>query len=166
MHWFRQGLNRLMNLFAAYAPRNSSHVQGLVKILIEPSIKPSPVVAETVWAKSMGDQLYQIENIPVFSSHYHFHDIVACEDVGDGSLIVRELRQSSGNKTLRIQLARELGKATYSRLTNELGQLGVDWVIGFTGACAFNISPRVDEGNVRELLLSKIGEKKFYFVRE
>jgi hypothetical protein len=124
------------------------------------------VTGEVVWAKPIGNQLYQIDNIPVFSDEYHLHDIVACEDTSNGTLVARELKQASGNRTLRIQLTKTLSNPVYERLAQRLKQVEVEWATGFTGACAFNLRPNVDDAKVRELLLSEIGNNKFYFLNE
>ena len=159
---FKRAQAKLAALFKP--PYDADQLLGMVKVFIEPSAGSDLVAGETVWAKSVGESLYKIDNIPVFSEAYHLGDIVECEDSKEYSLVVRRLKQASGNRTLRFQLAQQPNERDWKRLTGRLAQMGVECVIGFTGTCAFNLRPGIDAEEVRTLLVSELGEDKFQFL--
>lgn len=77
-------------------------MSGLSKIRIDLTQYPDmPVSGEVLWAKSLGNSLYCLQNIPCFALGYGEGDIVRCEDV-NGSLTVRSLEVDRGNGVIRI----------------------------------------------------------------
>jgi len=75
---------------------------------------------ESVWAKSLGDDLYEIESIPFCAYGLNYGDVVrATPDGPDQKPEVRSVVSMSGNQTLRVsfcdKLSREEQAATCSR---------------------------------------------------
>lgn len=58
---------------------------------------------ESLWAKHLGDDLYEIQNIPFCAYGLNCGDVVrATPDAPDQSPEVREVVRRSGNRTLRV----------------------------------------------------------------
>ena len=58
--------------------------------------------AEGLWSVSLGDQLYQLQNIPFYAEHLNAEDIVFCDEPLDAQPVIQKLLQKSGNRTLRV----------------------------------------------------------------
>lgn len=72
------------------------------KIQIDLSEYPNtPVAGETLWAKPIGGDHYQLCNIPSFAFGYGEGDIVRCEEI-DGELRVKNLVRSLENGVIRV----------------------------------------------------------------
>ncbi len=82
---------------------NNDRDPKLVKILyVIPDGEEDAGAGEGLWAYSLGNQLYELQNIPVFAEHLNVEDIVRCEEPSDSIPIIRELVKPSGNRTLRV----------------------------------------------------------------
>lgn len=58
---------------------------------------------ESMWAKFLGDDLYQIENVPFYAYGLNYLDIVrATPDSPDLKPEIREVVKASGHRTLRV----------------------------------------------------------------
>lgn len=58
--------------------------------------------SESLWAYSLGNQLYELQNIPFFAEHLSVEDIVRCKETDDDLPVIEELVKRSGNRTLRV----------------------------------------------------------------
>jgi hypothetical protein len=76
--------------------------ENLAKIVVRlPSDAPGE--SESLWAESLGNDLYRLRNSPWFAFGLHFHDVVRAVPDGPGELPrVREVVRRSGHKTLRV----------------------------------------------------------------
>ena len=62
----------------------------------------APSATETLWARSLGDDLYQLDNTPWYARGCALGDIVRCVG-GEGELpAFSEVVRPSGNRTIRI----------------------------------------------------------------
>jgi len=60
-----------------------------------------PVAAETIWVRRLGDDLFQVDNVPFFVKLIAYHDRV--EGDFEGNLLnFRRLAQPSGYATVRV----------------------------------------------------------------
>lgn len=62
---------------------------------------------ETLWAYSLGNQLYELQNMPFFAVHLNIDDIVFCDESADSLPIINRLIKWSGNRTLRVAFTDE-----------------------------------------------------------
>ncbi len=75
----------------------------LVKILyVIPDGEEDAGSGESLWAFSLGDQLYELQNIPVYAEHLNVGDVVLCDEPNNSIPIIREVVKRSGNRTLRV----------------------------------------------------------------
>jgi hypothetical protein len=81
---------------------DDSREEQLVKIHLElPNHKGSG--GESLWAKPLGNSLYELRNSPWFAYNLHFRDVVlAMADSPDKKPEIIKVVQRSGHKTLRV----------------------------------------------------------------
>jgi hypothetical protein len=106
---------------------------------------------ESLWAKSLGDDLYEIQNVPFCAYGLNCGDVVrATADAPELKPEVREVVRRSGNQTIRanFKLANEL----QGQHIEAIKQLGA-WVerANPTFIC-INVPPEVSYVKVREYL--------------
>jgi hypothetical protein len=126
----------------------------------------APSATESLWAKSLGNGLYEIDNTPWYVRGYALGDIVRCEEQ-DGELpLARELVNASGNLTVRVFVPagpeREMRK---QRITDTLRGygcmfegMGVD-----KGLIAVTIASTSDRGVILQYLNELEVSKKAYW---
>src|SRR5262245_23662456 len=84
--------------------------ERLVKVLVE--LRDATFETESLWAKPLGGDLYEIRNSPWFAFDLHFYDIVrAVPDQPDEKPRIIEVVRRSGHKTLRVLFAPEVKQA-------------------------------------------------------
>ena len=80
----------------------SSHVRVRICVHDVPGI-----AGETLWAKPLGNDRFQIANVPLFAEGINFGDVVlVCSD-GDMGLTVRSVVERSGHRTVRVTVSME-----------------------------------------------------------
>ena len=82
---------------------------------------------ESMWAKPLGNDLYQIQNIPFFAYGLNYLDIVKV-DSSDETIkpVVLEVVEPSGFMTLRIVFMDGFEEQAQSELFNELMQFKIE----------------------------------------
>jgi len=131
----------------------------LVKILyIIPEGEEDAGQAEGLWAFSLGNQLYELQNIPVFAEHLNVEDIVHCDEPADTKPIIRELVARSGNRTLRVIFRDETPDETCIDIIWELIQHGIAYEKSASKSYSFNVAPKDDYIWARDFLRAKDAE--------
>jgi len=71
---------------------NEKEKQELVKIsYLIPEGEDYAGKVETLWAYSLGDQLYELQNIPLYAEHLNVEDIVLCDESADSLPLINKL---------------------------------------------------------------------------
>lgn len=84
-------------------------VQVLAKVFyIVPEGEEDEGRGESLWAYSLGDQLYELQNIPVYAEHLNIGDVVQCRESNDTLPVIQKLIRKSGNRTLRVIFREEI----------------------------------------------------------
>lgn len=80
---------------------------------------------ESLWAEVVDQEkgLYRLDNVPFFVTSYSLGDIVLAE-MEEGQLVVKGLKEESGNTTLQIMLLQADMKCAVQQT---LEKLGCDW---------------------------------------
>lgn len=92
------------------------------KVMVAFSNHPSGIASESFWADFVGDELYEIRNIPFYSYGINYQDLVSVEDK-DGILVVKEVVKRSGHHTVRVVFKDgKSAKSNYSRLIEFKGE--------------------------------------------
>lgn len=100
---------------------------------------------EGIWAKSLGEDLYQIDNIPFHAYGLNYGDIVkAIEPSPDLKPQVKEVVTPSGHRTLRIMFEKNLTEQQQTPFLNEIKEMGVGVERNNRIFVALDIPPEVD----------------------
>ena len=110
---------------------------------------------ERMWAKFLGDDLYEIDNIPFFAYDLHYGDVVRAlaQDEQTVPVIVRIVRRS-GHKTLRVAFDESTTDAQRADLIARLEGQGVIGEKMRGRFCAFSVPPERDYQTVCDLLFA------------
>lgn len=128
----------------------------LVKIVyIIPETEEDAGLAEGLWAYPLGNQLYQLQNIPVYAEHLNVEDIVRCEEPPDARPVIQEVVEWSGNRTLRVIFQDEAPDETCVDIIWELAQHGIQYEKPVFKRYMFNVTPHQDYNWVRDFLQTK-----------
>jgi uncharacterized protein DUF4265 len=129
----------------------SAAEEGLVKVFVE--LHDAPFQTESIWAKPLGDDLYELRNSPWYAFDLHFHDVVRAipNEVGEKPRIDEVVRRS-GHKTLRVYFSPDVTEAKRVKLLERLHR----WR-GFHENCdgrlyAVDVEPDGDYGAVCDQL--------------
>jgi hypothetical protein len=80
---------------------------GLDKLRVELPNHPH-VTGETLWAKHLGDDLYELRNIPFHAYGLSFRDVVVASAPAPGEApIIRRLHRVGGHRTVRVCFTEE-----------------------------------------------------------
>ena len=110
---------------------------------------------ETLWAYSLGDDRYKLDNVPLFAYGVSWHDVVyAPYDPDEQRAAFRSVVSKSGNRTVRIifDIPAELGNGS-RQLVDELVALGCSYEGFDSTMIAVNIPPEADFDAVVDLLV-------------
>lgn len=78
---------------------------------------------ESLWAKPLGDDLYQIENVPFFAYGLNYQDIVrATPDSPELKPEIREVVEPSGHQTIRVIFDKTTDREHQVKLLESLEQ--------------------------------------------
>lgn len=124
--------------------------ERLEKILIElPPDHWSGHGGERVWAKPLGDALYEVRSMPWYAYDINWGDVVRCEGMSPADLpIVAEVVRSQGHLTLRVYFE-EIKDADRERMLDEIVGRGATYENADDMMYALDLEPDV---NSQELL--------------
>jgi hypothetical protein len=81
--------------------------EKLVKVRVELPNHPR-VGGESMWARPLGDDRYEVRNTPFFAYGLNFHDVVeAIEDPPGTKPLIRRVSQPGGHRTIRVMFTDE-----------------------------------------------------------
>ena len=76
---------------------------------------------ESMWAESLGQDLYRIRNVPFFAYGINFYDVVrATTDSPELKPEIREVVEPSGHRTLRLIFKRNVDREKQVALLDQL----------------------------------------------
>jgi hypothetical protein len=108
---------------------------------------------ESMWAVELGDDLYELRNVPFHAYDLNFGDVVyATADSPDLKPEIRRVVRRSGNQTLRVLFAKDQSEETMLSLLHSLKPLEVSFERGKDRFFALDLEPSADVQRVREVL--------------
>ena len=111
---------------------------------------------ETLWAKPLGNDLYELDNTPWYAYGVSWKDVIEARPSGPDAFpeFIRVVRKS-GYRTIRLILEPPADKAAESqRILDRLVELGCSFE-GATGSyVGIDIPPQVDLEDVRRFLIT------------
>jgi len=144
-------------------------LSDFAKIFFELAVTDNwpPVSSESVWAESLGNDLYRLDNIPFFARGVALEDILEAKPLNE-ELVFRKVHRHAGHSTYRI-IPRNVTESA-DTIVHELELLGCD-VERYTASSllAVDVPPSSDVSAVYAMLKcleldDVIGfEEGFYF---
>ena len=81
---------------------------------------------ESMWAKPLGDNLYQIENVPFYAYGLNYKDIVLATPDSEGVIPeIRKLIEPSGHRTFRLFFEKHVNKGEQEEILNSMKNLKI-----------------------------------------
>jgi hypothetical protein len=121
----------------------SSPTEGLVKIVA--NLSEDGVDGESFWAKPLGDDLYELNNVPFRAYDLHAFDIVrAIAPQPDRIPEIVAVVRRSGHKTLRVLIEESTPSDEASRLLETLNTMKPFYEQASQRFYAFDVEPEVD----------------------
>jgi hypothetical protein len=126
--------------------------EGLTKIYVELPHHPS-VAGESMWALAVGENRYELRNIPFHAYGLNFLDVVEAVAVADDERpVVRRLIRRSGNRTLRLCFDESALLEERVPLLRQLRPLGASFEGASQSYYAIDVPPEGDyEGVLKQL---------------
>jgi N-acetylglutamate synthase/N-acetylornithine aminotransferase len=124
----------------------------LTKIHIEVTGNES-CSGESLWAKSLGDDLYQVVNTPWYATDPHWGDIVrAVAKSPELKPSILEIVQRSGHKTLRVLFTDQVSDTEEQQVLNHLNSMCANYEKARTRVYAIDVRPEADYGPICDFL--------------
>lgn len=131
--------------------------EPLVKVFI--NLQPADwhqYNTESVWAKPLGENLYQIRNVPFYAMELS-HDDVVYASLADDVLIAQTVEGRGGHSTYRFIVMDGITDEQWAPYWHLLEEIGCTYERGGARLFAVDVPPRTDIYKVYELL--DAGEK-------
>ena len=114
---------------------------------------------ETFWAEPVGEDLYQLRNVPFFAYGLNFLDVVrAAPGATDSELRIISLDRPSGHQTLRVIFTPETEAPLQEEVLSPLDGFGATAERYNASACSVDIPPTGDFNAVFELFEEQEGK--------
>ena len=135
-------------------------LEGMSKIRLCGS---RPEDTETLWAFELGDGRYRLDNLPWFAYRVSVGDVIAARLGEDGILVMTEVLEKSGNRTIRLigETDEHDGQwtARFATLMQEVQRLGC----GYEGANPRYLAVNIPVGVDLELVGALLDEAAIQF---
>ena len=112
------------------------------QVKIRFNLHGNPVGGETVWAESLGNDLYRLLNVPYHAMGYAENDIVRCIQQDDWAEVI-EVEQHSGNGTVRIMFA-DSNSSKAQHILKELVSVGCTYERASSKLVSVTVPPTLD----------------------
>jgi hypothetical protein len=108
---------------------------------------------EYIWARPLGDDLYELQNVPFLAYGLNHHDVVKATAEAPGlAPEIRRVVVPSGHRTVRIFFARRLSRGRRLGLLQRLVRLSVGYEKNPAGYFALDVTCEADIFEVLERL--------------
>ncbi len=123
------------------------------KVLIR-TVKDDEENTETLWATSLGNDLYRLENSPFFAYDVSWKDIVLAQPEGEHHYpTFQRVVEKSGNRTIRVIFEEPLNEGGVAgRINQALNSLGLTYEGANGRYLSYNIPPNVNLDQVTSIL--------------
>ena len=127
------------------------------KVLFRVPADDGSAQVETLWATSLGNDQYRLENSPFYAYSVSWKDVVfAPFDPAEDRATFRQVVKKSGNRTVRLIFDPPVQDGNESdQVLQGLLDLGCSYEGANSGYMSINIPPAVDLSVVRQYLVVK-----------
>ncbi len=103
------------------------------------------VSGESMWAKPLGNNLFEIRNAPFYAYGLNWGDVVRAESAESNlKPEVLEVLKPSGNKTLRIYFAEKIDENAQTTYLKTLKQFKISYERANDNLVALDVEPNAD----------------------
>jgi len=136
----------------------------LVKVLVELP-EEAGTSGERLWARPLGDDLYEIRNVPWYAYKLNWGDVVRCEGLSPADLpIVQEVIERSGHRTLRVFFNdRDVSTVQQQVILDELSDLQAFHERHGPNLLALDVEPQADYDVLFAYLAAKTDSQTLMF---
>ncbi|MEP7339871.1 MAG: DUF4265 domain-containing protein [Acidobacteriota bacterium] len=99
---------------------------------------------ESLWARPLGNDLYELENVLFYAYGLNFLDVVKAIENQDSILEITEVIKNSGHRTLRIIVDSSLTEEDQLELLSDLEKLNVSFERANSHYLAIDVHPEAD----------------------
>jgi len=118
--------------------------QDFVKIVVDLAEGDLGVFGEGLWAKSLGNDLFEVQNSPWHSREINFLDVVkAVAPSEDKRPVFISVERRSGHRTMQIILLSK-GKERQQEILDQLNKLGANYENANGSLYAIDFPPGID----------------------
>jgi hypothetical protein len=111
------------------------------------------MTGESLWARALGDDLYQLENVPFCAYGLNFGDVVlAVSEDESKKPQVRSVVRRSGHNTLRISFCDKLSEEEQKTIIAQLETMGGELERANSQFLSIDIPPVKDYDHIRSYL--------------
>ena len=108
---------------------------------------------ESFWARPLGGDLYQLDNVPFYAYGLNYGDVVrATEEAPDLKPEIREVARPSGHQTIRVFFETKVAEEEMLALLASLKPLAVSFERATERFFALDLEPHADLGTIRGVL--------------
>jgi hypothetical protein len=108
--------------------------------------------AERLWAKPLGDDLYEIRNTPWYAYDLNWGDTVRCEGLSEAELpIVVEIVEPGGHQTLRL-FFEDIPEVERESVLDQLNRLGATYENADRALYSLDLEPGIAIEPILDLL--------------
>jgi hypothetical protein len=123
--------------------REGHRPADLVKIVIAPAAEGAP--SEPLWARALGNEEYELRNVPLSVASAHLFDVVRCTRTPDGVLKVDEIVRPSGHRTIWISFPSDVSHENRRMVLRRVREHGLHFERGHQ-SYAIDVPPERDYG--------------------
>jgi hypothetical protein len=108
---------------------------------------------ESVWARALGGDLYEVDNVPFHAYGINWKDVVraVAPDAGSKPRVV-EVVKPGGHRTLRFFFSKDLADEEQGAFLARIRELGADIERADARLVAVDVPPEADYNNTCDLL--------------
>lgn len=140
------------------------HGDPLTKVLVE---LPEEVgtTGERLWARQVGEDLYEIRNVPWYAYKLNWGDVVRCAGLSPADLpIVRQVVERSGHRTVRVFFNEQgVSEDEQEAILGKLAELQAFHERHGDNFLALDVEPQADYEAVFTLLAEQNEAQKLVF---
>lgn len=124
--------------------KEGSDNEGLVKLYLDLP-DDEGVGGESLWARPVGPDLYEIRNVPFHAYDLHFNDVVRASTIAPGEKPrIQEVVKRSGHRTLRVIFPDATPESRQAELLGELRPFGATYERATRLYVAIDVEPSGD----------------------
>ena len=112
----------------------------------------APTPTETLWARPLGDRLFELNNSPFYAFGVSYLDKVFAAEAGDGALEFSGVAERGGHSTYRVFLEEGVSSDQFEEYWKRLERLGCSYEGAKERLFSIDVPPAADIYQVYSIL--------------